>query len=239
MSLFDGLYPYEVVLLILGALFFLLLAVLLVLLVVRGKSYTGMLAFFAIPIVMIGYSSIQEITFQNGAVTIQKTTAQLQAAPTDGTVRSNLESQVASMASRPTTDPSALTSIAGAQFALGNRSAAETNLQKAMQTSPALPQAVALKQRMDTDSDLTTLTAQLAQHPNDDAAKQKLADTVAQAAPLKIANPGFLARLSIAHAALGDKARAKSFADTALKIKPDLAEATQLKSLATGSGTHI
>jgi hypothetical protein len=56
---------------------------------------------------------------------------------------------------------------------------------------------------------------------------------------LKIANPGFLARLSIAHAALGDKARAKSFADTALKIKPDLAEATQLKSLATGSGTHI
>jgi hypothetical protein len=84
MSLFDGLYPYEVVLLILGALFFLLLAVLLVLLVVRGKPYTGMLAFFAIPIVMIGYSSIQEITFQDGAVTIQKTTAQLQAAPTDG-----------------------------------------------------------------------------------------------------------------------------------------------------------
>jgi hypothetical protein len=98
---------------------------------------------------------------------------------------------------------------------------------------------MALKQRMDTDSDLTTLTAQLAQHPNDDAAKQKLADTVAQAAPLKIANPGFLARLSIAHAALGDKARAKSFADTALKIKPDLAEATQLKSLAAGPGTHI
>ena len=85
---------------------------------------------------MIGYSSIQEITFQNGAA------------------------QAASLASRPTAGPTVLTSIAGAQFALGNRSTAETNLQKAMQTSPALPQAVALKQRMDTDSALTTLTAQ-------------------------------------------------------------------------------
>jgi len=238
MSLFDGLYPYEIVLLILGALFFLLLAVLLVLLVVRGKSYIGMLAFFAIPIAMIGYPSIQEITFQNGAVTIQKTTEQLQAAPTDTAVRSNLENQVASLASRPTADPTALTSIAGAQFALGHRAEAETNLQKAMQTSPALPQAVALKQRMDTDSALTTLTAQLAQHPNDAATKQKLADTVAEAAPLKIANPGFLAHLSIAHAALGDQAKAQSFADTALKINPNLAEATQLKSLAAGPGTH-
>jgi tetratricopeptide (TPR) repeat protein len=238
MSLFDGLYPYEVVLLILGALFFLLLAVLLVLLVVRGKSYIGMLAFFAIPIAMIGYPSIQKITFQNGAVTIDKTTEQLQAAPTDATVRSNLESQVAGLASRPTANPAALTSIARAQFALGHRAEAETNLQKALQTSPALPQAVALKQRMDTDSALTTLTAQLAQHPNDAATKQKLADTVAEAAPLKIANPGFLAHLSIAHGALGDKAKAQSFAATALKIKPDLAEATQLKSLAGGPGTH-
>jgi len=196
------------------------------------------LAFFAIPIVMIGYSSIQAITFQNGTVTIQKTTEQLQAAPTDATVRSNLANQVASLASRPTADPTALASIAGAQFALGNRTDAEATLQKAMQTAPALPQVVALKQRMDTDSALTTLTAQLAQHPNDTTTKQKLADTVAQAAPLKIANPGFLAHLSIAHAALGDKAKAKSFADAALKIKPDLAEATQLKSLAAGPAAH-
>jgi tetratricopeptide (TPR) repeat protein len=238
MSLFDGLYPYEVVFLILGALFFLLLAVLLVLLVVRGKSYTGTLAFFAIPIVMIGYPSIQKISFQDGAVTIEKTTEQLQAAPTDAAVRSNLEKQVANLASRPTADPAALTNIAKAQFALGHRAEAETNVQKALQTSPALPEAVALRQRMDTDSALTTLTSQLAQHPNDAATKQKLSDTVAQAAPLKIANPGFLAHLSIAHAALGDKAKAQSFADTALKINPNLAEAKQLKSLAASPGTR-
>jgi hypothetical protein len=44
--------------------------------------------------------------------------------------------------------------------------------------------------------------------------------------------------LSIAHAALGDKAKAQSFADTALKINPNLAEAKQLKSLAASPGTR-
>lgn len=232
MSLFDGLYSYEVVLLILGAVFFLLLGVLLVLLVVRGKSYTGMLAFFAIPIVMIGYSSIQKISFQDGAVTIEKTTEQLKAAPTDAALRSNLEKQVASLTSRPTADPAVLTSIAKAQFALGNHAAAETNVQKALQAAPAQPEAVALKQRIDTDKALTNLTSQLAQNPNNSVTRQELANTVAQAAPLKIASPALLAHIAMAHAALGDNAKAQSFAGTALKIDPNLAEASQLKSLA-------
>jgi len=236
MSLFDGLYAYEVVLLVLGVVLFLLLAVLLVLLVVRGKAYTAMLGFFALPIAMIGYPSIQKISFQDGAVTIDKTTTQLQAAPTDATLRSSLEKQVDSLASRPTADPTALTSIAKAQFALGNHAAAETTLQKALQASPALPEAVKLKQRIDTDKALTTLTSQVEQQPNDTAAKQKLADTVAQAAPLKIANPGFLAHMAIAHAVLGDKAKAEAFAGTALKINPNLAEANKLKSLVASPG---
>lgn len=239
MSLFNGLYPYEVVLLVLGALFFLLLAVLLVVLVVRGKPYIGMLGFFAIPIAMIGYPSIQKVSFQDGAVTIEKTTEQLQAAPTDTALRTNLEKQVASLASRPTADPGALTNIAKAQFALGHHADAAATLQKVLQMAPALPQAMALKQRMDTDNALATLTPQLAQHPNDAATKQKLAEAVAQAATLKIASPGFLAHVAMAHAALGDKAKAQSFADTALKINPNLADAKQLKSLATSPGKHI
>jgi tetratricopeptide (TPR) repeat protein len=232
MSLFDGMYAYEVVLLILGVLLFLLLAGLLVALVVRGKAFSGLLFFFAIPIAMIGYPSIQKITFQDGAVTIEKTTAQLQAAPTDTALRSNLEKQVSSLASRPTTDPAALTNIAKAQFALGNQAVAETTLQKALQKAPTLPQAMALKQRIEIDRGLSTLTSQLAQHPGDAAVRQQLANTVAQSASLKIASPVFLGHVAMAHAALGDKARSQSFAETALKINPNLAEANQLKSLA-------
>jgi len=231
MNLFDGLYPYEVLLAILGILLFLTLLALLVVQVVRAKPYGTLLGFFALPIVMIGYSSIQKITFQDGAVTIDKTTEQLQAAPTNAALRSNLETQVASLSSHPTSNPSVLTSIAKAQFALGHSADAQTNLRKALRTSPELPAALTLKQRIDTESAITSLAAQLAEHPNE-GTRQKLEDAVAQAAPLKIASPGFLAHMAIAHAALGDKAKAQSFADKALKIDPNLAEAQQLKNLA-------
>ncbi len=237
MNLFDGLYAYEVVLLILGVLLFVVALALLILQVVRGKPYGTLVAFFALPIVMIGYPSIQKITFQDGAVTIDKTTAQLQEAPTDAALRSNLETQVAKLASRPTNDPAALTSIAKAQFALGHSAEAQTNVQKALQASPTLPEALALQQRIDTDNTITNLSAQLAEHPND-ATKEKLKDAVAKAAPLKIANPGFLAHMAIAHAALGDQAIAHSFAGEALKINPNLAEAKLLKSLAESPGAH-
>ena len=93
-------------------------------------SYTGMLAFFAVPLVMIGYSSIQKISFQDGAVTIEKDATQLQATPTNAALRSNLAARVASLTSRPTSDPAVLTSIAKAQFALRHAAAAESNLQR-------------------------------------------------------------------------------------------------------------
>jgi tetratricopeptide (TPR) repeat protein len=232
MSMLDGLLPYEVVLLILGVMLFLVLLVLLVAQVVRGKSYVGLLAFFSIPIAMIAYPSVQKVQFQGGVVTIDKATDQLQAAPTDPAARSNLTNRVKSLANRPTADPAALASIARAQFALGQHAAADATLRKALQAAPALPQALELKQRIDADKALTNLTSRLAQNPNDTATRRQLANTVAQAAPLKIASPALLAHIAMAHAALGDNAKAQSFAGTALKIDPNLAEASQLKSLA-------
>jgi hypothetical protein len=87
----------------------------------RGKAFGGLLFFFAIPIAMIGYPSIQKITFQDGVVTIDKTADQ------------------------------ALTSIAKAQFALGRRAEANTSLESALRKAPALPAAVELKQRIETE----------------------------------------------------------------------------------------
>ena len=238
MNLLDGMYPYELVLLTLGAVLFLMLAALLAMLVVRGKTFAGLLVFFAIPIAMIGYPSIQKLTFQDGVLTIENMTEHLQVDPTDATLRSSLERQVASVASRPIADPDALAKIARAQFALGKHSAAETTMQKARRMAPALPQVVALEQRIQIDRALTTLTSELAQHPNDEAARLKLANTVAQAASLKVASPVWLAHVASAQAALGDKAQARSFAGKALKINPNLTEARQLKRMVESPTAH-
>lgn len=228
MSLFDGLHPYEAVFLVLGVLFFLLLAVLLAAQILRGKSYAPLLFFFAIPIAMIGFPSFQKIQFQDGAISLEKDTEQLRAQPANPTLRANVEKQVASLSSRPTSDPKVLTNIASAQFALGNHAAAENILQKALKASPGLPEAVKLKQIMDIDRELTTLTSQAARHP-DAATKQKLAKTVKEASALRIASPVMLAHVASAQAALGERGKALSSAETALKINPNLAAAKQVK----------
>jgi len=106
MSLLDGLYAYEVVLLVLGVLFFLLLVVLMVMLVKGGKGYAAMLPFFAIPITMIGYPGIKEIQFDNGVVSIENATQAVQANPSDPALLSDLRTKVASLGNRGAENPS-------------------------------------------------------------------------------------------------------------------------------------
>jgi tetratricopeptide (TPR) repeat protein len=228
----DGLYPYEVVLLILGVLLFLVLLAVLVIQIVRGKPYAALLPFFVVTIAMIGFPGIQEIQWQKGVITIKTATTQLQADPTNATLRSNLANRVKSLADRPTSNPSALTSIARAQFALGKNDDAKTNLSKALRISPALLAAVTLKQRIDTDDALANLTTRLAQNPQDGDAKTQLAKTVAQTESLKISSPVFLSHVAKAKAILGDRAGASHVAATALKIDPNTAEANEMKRLA-------
>ena len=230
MDMFDGLYGYEVVLLVLGAVFFVALAIVLLYQIVQGKPYAGLLAFFAVPIAMMGFSGIQKIQFQNGAISIERYTQQLQADPTNAALRNNLQQQVAALASRPTSNPAALTNIAKAQFALGHHAAAAATLGKVVQGGQPPPEARALGQRIQLDRDLVSLTSEVEQHPSDTAAKQKLQAAVTQAASLHIASPVLLAHLANAHAALGDQAKALTLVQTALKIKPELAEAKQLQS---------
>ncbi len=223
----DGLYGYEVVMLVLGALFFVLLAALLAVQIVRGKPYGSLLAFFLVPIIMMGYTRVKSVQYKDGVLSMELATEQLQANPTDPALRSALEQQVARWGSRPTSDPLGLTRIAKAQFALGNQDAAEATLARVLQVSPGFPQARQLEQRIQLGRDLASLTAQVA--GGDTGAKQKLQETVNQTAGLKISNPTLLTHLAGAQAALGDRYQAMVLTDTALQIKPDLTAALQLK----------
>ena len=226
----DGLLGYEQLMLVLGAIFFVVLAALLVLQIMRKQSYASLLFFFAVPFAMMGYPSIQSIQFKDGALTIDRSTQALETNPTDAGLRASLEKQVAGLAGRSTSDPQALARIAKAQFALGNSADAAATLTNALDASPADAQAKELQQRIQLDRDLANLTAQLAAKPDDPATKQKLQEIVAQAGKLKIANPDFLSHLASAQAALGDQSQALALTETALKIKPGLAQAQQLKT---------
>ena len=68
MELFHGLYNYEIVLMVAGILFFIFLVLLLAYLVVKGKEYKQMLAFFVFPVIMIGFPGVKKISYDNGKI---------------------------------------------------------------------------------------------------------------------------------------------------------------------------
>lgn len=229
MKLFDGLYPYEIVLLALGVLLFLVLILAFVLLVMRGKPYGKILMSFAIPILMVGFPSVKSFEISESVIKVEKYTRALQENPTDKNLRESLAREVASVSPRPLADPHVSVTIARAQIALGDNTAAETKIEKVLKDAPQLPAALELKKRIELDRNLAALASQVEQNPNDAAAKAKLADTVSEVSHLKIANPETITNVARAHAVLGDKAKAQANVDKALTINPNLAPAIQLK----------
>lgn len=64
-DLFDGLLLYEITLLMLGVFLFLILSIGLLYYIIKKEQIAKLLFFFFIPIVMIGYPSITQITRSN------------------------------------------------------------------------------------------------------------------------------------------------------------------------------
>ncbi|GEM_PF-4030227 len=85
---------YEMILLALGALFFLILCGALVFFVIKDKPFKRLLWFFPISIVMMGYSGIQEIRVKDNMLEIKKYTEELEEDPTNTEAREKLEEAV-------------------------------------------------------------------------------------------------------------------------------------------------
>lgn len=177
MNLFAGLYFYEIVLLLLGVALFLALLVALLRNVFKDKPYAALLPGFFIPIVMIGYPSIESIQYQNGIVEIQKATNAVQENPSDPQAQAQLnelQAKVSKIEPRAGNDPHATQILAMARKAIarapvekGKPSTQDGNLSEAqLQKKAAL-----LK-------DAEELTATVQNSPNNQPARNQLASVV-------------------------------------------------------------
>lgn len=228
--IFDGLYLGEVVLLVLGAILFVVLLVALLYQLMHKGSIAPLLAFFAVSIAMIGYPSIREIQFKDGLVTITKMTEEVQQNPTDANLRKKLQKQVEQISQRPVSSPESAVAVANAQFELGNEEAAKSNLQKAVQANPNTPAAQELQKKIIVFDNLKQIASQVEANPNDNTAKTKLTSTLAQASQLKTASPAALIQVARAQAALGEHAKALENTQKVLSIEPGSQAATQLQN---------
>ena len=230
MKLLDGLHFYEIVMLVLGILLFLVLVFAFVSFVVKGKPFGGLLAFFAVPIAMIGYPSIKSSEISQDTVKIEKITEELRQKPTNTTLRQELRTTTDQVASRPVTSAGRATIIANAQFALGDDSAATATLAQALRIDPNAPKAAELQQKIEVLHNLESLAARVEKNPGDPNARAELASSVAKVSSAAIANPKALMTIARAQAAIGEHDKALVTAETAVKVNPVSIEATALRN---------
>ncbi len=142
----QGLYLYEIMLMIGGGILFLALVFLLVWKVVKDKSIGSLLPFFFLPIIMIGWTTIKSVSYDNGKIDIEKIADSLAKNPADTLLQKRVAKAVAAFdTSRAAKDPVALNAISHAYYALGKYNEAIAYNQKALTVDPGLPQAIALK----------------------------------------------------------------------------------------------
>jgi tetratricopeptide (TPR) repeat protein len=220
-KLTDGLYGYEVAMLWLGILLFIVLLFGLIARLRKGDSVASLLPFFGVAIAMIGYPSVQSITIGKDLLSIQKATHDLTVSPTNLELRQSINATLQKIQSRPIGDPSNLTMVATAQYALGDDSAAKQNLQKALAVNPNIPAAKALQQKIGIVETVTNLTNRVQLNPGDAQARTALQSTVSDAGKLPIANPNALTEIARGQAAMGDYSQAIANANKAAHIDPN------------------
>jgi tetratricopeptide (TPR) repeat protein len=238
MQVFDGLYLFEVVMLFLGAVLFLVLVIGLVVRLLKGGNLKGLLAFFVLSVVMMGYPSIKSIQVQKDGVSLDKATRELQADPTNAQLRNDLEKQVSNVSHRPVSDPATLTRLAKAEFILGNEKGAEQDVKKALQADPNTPDARQLQNRITAFHTLDSATSEAEKHPGDPAAKAQLQQAVTQASQQPVASPVALTKIANAQTILGQHEKATENVNKALQINPNLAEAKKVQTSIIMHQTH-
>jgi tetratricopeptide (TPR) repeat protein len=199
MPLFDGLTLGELVLLFAGAAFFIALLVLFVIKASKNQSYKGLLPFFAIPIVMMGFPTITSIKINKDGVDLENQVQALQNNPDDEASRKALEAQVSFLQGRTFKNPATNTNIARAEYALGQDARAKQNLQKALQADPKQQDALQLKQRMEVASKLSELAAKAQAQPTNPEIRNQLQQATTQASQFRFANPKALQSIQTAN----------------------------------------
>jgi len=229
MVLLDGLHPYEVLLAGAGSLLFIVLLPLFARQVLKDKPYNSLLAFFALPVVMIGWPSIQKVKLSQDTIELEKMTTALKENPKDSALRERVEAQVKQIKERPVSDPISVTTIAQAQLELGDQAASEATVDKGLQSAPQAPGLQELKNKIQIYKQLKNLTSTVEKDPSNTAAKAQLQDATHRATSITTASPQLVNDLAAAEFAVGHTDEATALNTKALAIAPTSKNAIQLQ----------
>jgi hypothetical protein len=130
-NLFDGLLLYEITLLLLGVFLFLILSIGLLYYIIKKEQIKRLLLFFFVPIVMIGYPSIKEISISKDRIALVKYQELLVENPTDSVAREKVEEYTEKLEKRATRSED-LVQVSKSNLLLGNTKEAVAYANKAI-----------------------------------------------------------------------------------------------------------
>ena len=244
MNLLDGIQLYELVLMILGFILGLVLIFVFLFMALKGRTNLKLLYGFIAPIIMIGYPSIQSISFSKDVIQIDKLIKKVNESPSDTLAQQALIDQIQTLSkSRALNSTDALTTIADAQSALGLYDSAKVTIQKAIARDPesdkALQSKKDIQEKWQIQKDFEHKVDEIKLNINDLEKKPnnaKLLDSIAthlneiQAmdAPVRVhqAQAVWVAK---AVAIIGEKQAAEQINNQILKANPKSEEANKLK----------
>lgn len=118
-NLFDGLLLYEITLLFLGVLLFVILCIGLLYYILKNEPVNKLLFFFLIPVIMIGYPGINQISISNDKIELTKYQQKLIDNPNDSVAREKVE-QITEKLEKRASNPRDLVQISTSNLLLGN-----------------------------------------------------------------------------------------------------------------------
>lgn len=156
-ELFSGLLLYEITLLVLGVFLFLILSAGLLYYIIKKEQIKKLLLFFLLPIVMIGYPSIKEISISKDRISLVKYQDMLIENPEDSVAREKVEEYTGKLEDRASgTDD--MIRISKSKLLLGNNKEAVVFANKALAKDSTNQQAQDLKKLLSIQQKMTART---------------------------------------------------------------------------------
>lgn len=149
--MFEGLYLYEVLLMICGVALFMALLGILVHHVRNAQKYGGLKVFFALPVLMIGFPGIAKFQFEEGKFSIEKYARELEENPGNDEACKALEEAVEQVEQRTDSTRSnadTLTLLAEGNLTLGRLDKALNHVDRAKAIKPDSAEAGKLEERI-------------------------------------------------------------------------------------------
>ncbi|MFK8010145.1 MAG: hypothetical protein AB8H03_27575 [Saprospiraceae bacterium] len=212
-NLFDGLFLYEIILMLLGSVLF---GVVIFLMVKNKELNKEHLMGIGLAIVMIAFPSIKSFSISDGIINIERDLEELKENPNDKDLEKSLEQDLGTIGDRPISNAERLTTLSEANLELGKKEKASTLAKEALVKAPKNLQAAEVVNVIEVDKKIESLKS----NPNDRKAKDELKAEIKKLKKIPTNSGRRTSHIAQGYEALGDEVMARAYVDSTRMYQP-------------------